>query len=174
MGEERKAIRLEDGTKAEKVVREVQTDTGEVQTITEIWAEPVIEKKLTTRVSEFRKPIVYRRETETIDQASGNVIDKTVESLEPDVKMEMRDHIVSSQSVEEEPKENCYVTRDDLKDLLASVLSSRETASSPAVSAQSIIEERASQSEPLSTKSLVLLMTLAAEVAALVYICFWM
>jgi hypothetical protein len=100
---------LEDGRKAEKVVTEVQE---EGKKITELWVEPTIEKRLSKRVVEYTKPVVHRREIETVDEETGDIKERHIESLDPEVKMELREIIKSNQSVSamsvEEPP--CYVT----------------------------------------------------------------
>lgn len=101
---------LEDGRKAEKVVTEVH-DEG--KKVTELWVEPAIEKRLSKRVVEYTKPVVHRREVETVDESTGDVTERKVESIDPEVKMELREVIksnssVSALSIEEPP---CYVTQ---------------------------------------------------------------
>ena len=101
---------LEDGRKAEKVVTEVH-DEG--KKVTELWVEPAIAKRLSKRVVEYTKPVVHRREVETVDESTGDVTERQVESIDPEVKMELREVIksnssVSALSIEEPP---CYVTQ---------------------------------------------------------------
>ncbi len=123
----KQSIILEDGRKADKLVREEFSPSGESKIITELYTEPAIEKKLSKRVVEYKKPVVVQRELETVDE-DGNVIDRKVESVEPTVRMELREHIstqntVSALNVQETPNEcNCYVTKEELQEILLSVV----------------------------------------------------
>ncbi len=111
------AVVLEDGRKAEKIVHQETTSSGETKIVTELWAEPQIEKKLTQRVVETKKPIVVTRETETVDE-TGEVVERKVESIEPQVKMELREHISTNNSVSALSTNecDCYVTQDDMRE----------------------------------------------------------
>lgn len=188
MGEFRKNFLLEDGRRAERVVRE--DDGCEGTKTTEIYEEPKIPMKLTQRVIEKKKPIVYEREIEHLDE-SGEVVEKTVESLEPKVNMQVVDRIVSAASIpveEDEPK--CAVTREELREdikeavvALAKTLHSRphveeepQFSVAPKVSMQSVIEDRlAAKSGGMpSAANLILLAVISAQVAGLAWILFFM
>lgn len=102
---------MEDGRLAEKHVK----DEGN-QKVTDIYVEPKRNKNLAHRIIEKKANVVISREIETIDENTGEVIEKKVESCDPTDKMEVREHIVASpsmyaQSVQEDP---CYVTKQDL------------------------------------------------------------
>lgn len=123
--EHRKEITLEDGRKAERVVREdINHDTKSGTRITEVWAEPKPPmKKLTQRVIENLEPIIARRELEMFDE-SGELISKEIESLEPHAKLQVVERLVSSLAIEEEDtsSDNCYVTRDEMRDDICEAL----------------------------------------------------
>jgi len=115
----KEAVYLEDGRKADKIVQEkLGVVNGETQVVTEVWAEPKIEKKLTHRVVEHKRPIIHKREIEVVDE-NGEVVEKRIESLEPEVKMQLREHIqsetqVAAQSVGKEDCD-CLVTQEEMK-----------------------------------------------------------
>lgn len=118
----KEAVYLEDGRKADKFVQEkAGVVEGETQVVTEVWAEPKIEKKLTHRVVEHKKPVVHKREIEVVDE-NGEVVEKKIESIEPEVKMQLREHIqtesqVAALSVEKDC--DCYVTQEDMQKTFA-------------------------------------------------------
>jgi len=112
----KQSIHLEDGRLADKIVQETLDPTsGESKIVTEIHAEPKIEKHLAQRITEVKKPVVVRREIENVDELTGEVVDRKVESIAPDVRMELREHIqtnVSALGVKEDC--DCYVTKEDM------------------------------------------------------------
>jgi folylpolyglutamate synthase/dihydropteroate synthase len=118
----KEAVYLEDGRKADKIVQEkAGAVEGETQVVTEVWAEPKIEKKLTQRVVEHKKPVVHRREIEVVDQNTGEVVEKKIESIEPEVKMQLREHIQTENQVAALSVNdcNCYVTQEDMQKTFA-------------------------------------------------------
>jgi len=112
-------IHLEDGRKADKIVQETADPTsGESTIVTEIHVEPKIEKHLAQRIVETKKPIVVRREIESVDEVTGEVVERRVESLAPEAKMELREHIQTNASVAAlGAKEDCdcFVTQEDMQ-----------------------------------------------------------
>lgn len=115
------SVFLEDGRRAEKIVQSnLDPISSEEKIVTEIWEEPKIEKKLSKRVVDYKKPLVYKREIEFVD-AAGDVVEKKVESLEPETKLELREHLkaqsvtesISAQSVDP------YVTREELQGVVS-------------------------------------------------------
>lgn len=147
----KETIHLEDGRKAERLIQEAaDPNTGEATTTIEVWAEPKIEKKLTQRVIESRRPVVYRREIEHVDE-TGQVVEKKVETIDPDVKMELREHIRTNDSVSamNVKEDNCYATQEDIKNMISEGLTTIVKMLHPEseepvgnVSMQSIIEEK--------------------------------
>lgn len=112
------SVYLEDGRRADKLVQEeVNAVTGEAKIVTELWAEPKIDKKLTQRVVDYKRPVVYKREVESVDETTGEVLERRVESIDPDVRRELREHIQTQESVSAMSAEdcNCYVTQEDMQ-----------------------------------------------------------
>lgn len=82
-----------DGRKAEKI----EVDQGKTKVI-EIYVEPKPEKKLAQRITE--KYCVCEREIETLDELTGEVIDKVVEKVSDGVVLESKSTIESAESLE--------------------------------------------------------------------------
>lgn len=66
---------LDDGRKAEKV----ENNPDSMTKVTEVYVEPKNKKRLSQRVTE--RFCVCEREIETIDEDSGEVVDRVVENL---------------------------------------------------------------------------------------------
>lgn len=138
-------IRLEDGRKGERHIIDETGEDGSVKRTIEIYAEPKIEKKLSHRVVEYTRPTVFKREIEQVNEATGE-IERRIESVEPNVKMELREHIVETPVSAQSQSE--MVTRDELKELLLALKSSPNVSAlsveSPeaVVPAQQIVKER--------------------------------
>lgn len=66
---------LDDGRKAEKV----ETKPDSLTTVTEVYVEPKVSKKLSQRVIE--RFCVCERETQTINEETGEVVESVIESL---------------------------------------------------------------------------------------------
>jgi hypothetical protein len=123
MVEQRKEFLWEDGRRAERVV--VDDNECDGTRVTEVYVEPAVEKKLAQRVIERRKPIVYEREIETIDEHTGEVVDKVVEATEPRAAMHVIERyvpetvgaqsVVKEQHVDDEDCD-CNVTREELRE----------------------------------------------------------
>lgn len=170
-------IYLEDGREAERHIKEEAE-----QTIFEIYAEPPrtnTEKKLSKRIIEKTKPMVYERVIETIED--GKVIDRKVESINPKVDMKLIEHHVCKKAAEKavEPSAVDPVTHEDLqKAVLSAVkaitkLNSVENDASTKVSAQQLIEEKIQKSKTKSWVSIALVAFIAIQVAACGYLIFW-
>lgn len=82
-----------DGRKAEKI----EVDQGKTKVI-EIYVEPKPEKKLAQRITE--KYCVCEREIETLDELTGEVIDKVVEKVSDGVVLESKSTTESAESLE--------------------------------------------------------------------------
>jgi hypothetical protein len=111
-------VHFEDGRRADKVVQEVSDPTtGESKIVTEVFVEPKIEKKLSHRFVETKKPVVVRREIEEIDEVTGEIISRKIESTEPEARMELREHIQTANSVAALNANDCdcYVTQKDME-----------------------------------------------------------
>lgn len=182
---------LEDGRRAEKVVQEIyDPSSSEEKIVTEIWEEPKIEKKLSKRVVDYKKPLVYKREIEFTDEA-GEVIERKIESLEPESKLQLREHLkaqstesVSAQSVEP------YVTREELQGVVSEGLMmlartlKENNLKDPGVekvsSYQAILDEKynpavaSKEEKPLDTKNYGLWAILGTISSIFIYVTFIM
>ncbi len=175
----KETVYLADGRKADKLVQEEHdAATGGSKITTEVWAEPKIDKKLTQKVVEYKKPVVYRRDIETVDETSGDVIERKVESLEPEVKMELREHIQSAGSVSAlnvEQECDCHVTKQDLQDsllLLAEHLKNKDEPVERVSALQAMIGDKVDQQTETSGNG-ILWMVIAALGAVFTYVAFF-
>ena len=174
----REKIRLEDGRKAEKITKTVYDDANDTEVI-ETWVEPKVKLHLAHRQIVRRRPCVYERETEVIDEKSGEVINREVEDLgQPE--LQVREQIVSAASLPEEP-DSGHVTREELREdisnavvTMAKALGRGEEEEEESFSVQSIVEERMEENKSVSMLSLALLGVLSAEVAGLAWMLFVM
>jgi len=181
---DKQIIHLEDGRLADKVIQEVANSNGESKIITEVFAEPKVEKKLMQRVVETKRPVIVRREIEDVDE-SGEVISRRVESSEPAVKLELREHIetnalVSALSATEDC--NCYVTQEDVqKTVLEAVaaigrlVQENKTVAAPTLTAKEQIEQKFSNFNlggvtENSNMSTYLMMAIAALAGVFIYL----
>jgi hypothetical protein len=167
-----KQIILEDGRKAEKII-EQETD----KITTELWVEPLIPKKLEKRVVEFKKPFVHKREIEIIGE-DGSIIEKRVESIDPEEKVQLREVVkveqnnISAQSVGEEN----YITKDDFDNGIKMVINSlnnkkTETPSYNKVSAMEVMigDKTKTEDQNNETLSMILCGIIAMLAATLLY-----
>lgn len=151
MAIETKQIYLRDGRHAEEKV----TKEDGVKTV-ELYAEPERQLHLASRVVEKTKPVVYERIVETIKD--GNVIETKVESTEPEVRTELRRHIIHEYENEAPPED---------------VEQKRSMISSPKKrSAQEEIEEKIESQKKDKILVIALMGVIAAQVAALGYLYF--
>jgi len=148
-------IRTEDGRYAERHIREVtESDpcgkSFEAEKVIEQYEEdrPLLLKK---RVREKRQPCVVERVIETIE--NNEVVDVQVESIEPNSKLELRSHIaVAKPEVGVAKVDDCYVTREDLKEVMLGVTEQLKDAFEDRTVAkpsrmQAIVEEEIEQAD---------------------------
>ena len=110
---------LEDGRRAERRITELDGER-----VIELHVETERPLQLTQRVVEKSKPIIYERKIETLD-ASGNVVEQKVESIEPKVAMQVVEHIVAEQAqvvAQSVPSEDCTVTRQEMIDTIVAAI----------------------------------------------------
>ena len=191
MSEIREAFLMEDGRRAE---RHIIDDGNECDgtTVTEVYVEPKIEKKLSQRVKEHRRPCIYEREIETIDEYTGEVVDRIVESAdERPLKVVERlvssPEVISAQSYKQES--DCERLRQDLREDIKDALnialdskkrdlgyaSAQDHSSRGQISAmQAQVGERVGNKNGISFINLILLAAIAAEVAGLAWVLFAM
>ena len=192
---------LEDGRRAERRVTENQGADGQGEKVVELFVEDERPLKLQQRVVEKTKPVICERKIETIDPATGNVIEQKVESLEPKVPLQVVDHIkvaqapaaVVAQSVANEGDRP--VTKQEMIDaIVAAIKANREVVYTPAPAAApapapvkaaakklnsyGIAEELEKAVEPakkqLSVADIALYAIIGAQVIGLAYILFFM
>ena len=93
---------------------------------TELWVELKPEKRLAKRVVKHWRPVCDTVETEMVDEETGEIVDRKVESIDPESKMELRRHIVAESNIVAQAADNddcnCYVTREELKDAFVTAM----------------------------------------------------
>jgi hypothetical protein len=155
MHEKVEKIRLEDGRHGERRVKEMYDENKECSK--EVKTEYHVEEKrplyLEKVVTEKTRPVVYERIIETIDPTTGNVVQRDKESTEPEINMQLRESL----GIYGNPKNNPYVTKEDLREIMVESMTEmkravdhkREVGYEPvraqshrSVSAQSALEER--------------------------------
>lgn len=120
-------LSMEDGRQAERHIKEEGYCEDEQKRVIDLYVEPERPKRLAKRITEQRRPCVVRREIETVDE-NGDVIDRKVESVDPEDKMRLVEHIatygdtpqVAAQAAVDDC--GCPVTRDDLKDVMGMLI----------------------------------------------------
>ena len=178
-------IRLEDGRKADKIIQETSDPaSGESKIVTEIHAEPVVPKHLVQRIVETKRPVVVRREIESVDELTGEVLDRKVESVSPDVKMELREHIQTNSTVAALSAKDdcdCYVTKEDMLEgfkAIARALSHNDepvaAVSVNKISMQEVVADKVSTKSNVDWTGIVLWGIIASMSAAFAYVVFLM
>jgi hypothetical protein len=138
-------IRLEDGRWAER-----HTTVNGDQKVVEVFSEDKRPMKIEKRIVETSKNVVAERRVETLKD--GEVVDVQIHSIEPNVRMELREHL----GVAPNPELNAQglMTKKDIVPLVteavvAGVRTMMQNQSPKMMSAQSIIVPKAMQSEEL-------------------------
>lgn len=164
-----KKIRLEDGRYGEVKTREAKDcETGQGEVVYEHYEEEPRQLHLRQRVTEKKRPVVYERTIESID--GNEVVERKVESIEPSVNMQLREHIGLARA-EAQSVDPCYVTSQDLKDAMLEMAQAIRDGNSEPVSAgprlrmQSVVEDSVQQSEKLSWVEWLLLAVIGVESA---------
>jgi hypothetical protein len=165
-----KKIRLEDGRYGEVKTREAKDcETGQGEVVYEHYEEEPRQLHLRQRVTEKKRPVVYER---TIESIEGNeVVERKVESIEPSVNMQLREHIGLAKA-EAQSADPCYVTSQDLKDAMLEMAQAIRDGSGnnnvdtgPRLRMQSVVEDSVQQSEKLSWVEWLLLVVIGVEAA---------
>lgn len=115
----------EDGRRAMRKVKETETAPGTTERIVELHVEEERPLHLEQRVIEKKKPFVYERVIETLD-GEGNIVEQKTESIEPTRQMQMREHIVAAQTVEDEPECDCNVTKDEMIEAIVAAFKAQQ------------------------------------------------
>ncbi len=173
-------IRMEDGRHAERHVR----DNGD-EVVVEIHVEPEREMKLSHRVIEKKKPIVYERAVEKFN-STGEVVERKVESLDSEPKLEVRSQVERLKpKFEKDAEEKAatspqrFVTRDELKDALVAALNVQQGVKKKMPVARKLtaakeVESRVQAQEKPSWKRIAIVAVIIAQLVALGYILFVM
>lgn len=141
---------LDDGRRIQKISSViVDESTGEEKAVFENWEEPDFSKKLTKRVTSYKKPLIYKREVEVFD-VNGDLVEKKVEALEDETKLNevkaQSFQITTNQNLGvTTPVENQFVTKAELNESLmklARVLNNTQQEAPVTLSAQSILENK--------------------------------
>lgn len=176
---------LEDGRRAERRVTEQNTEDGQVERVVELHVEAERPMMLQKRVIEKSKPIVYERMVETVDPKTGLVVDQKVESIEPQIKMQLVDHIAVADNMEAQSmSSDCHVTKEEMIDtIIAAMKANRE---STVVEAQSmptndlsnrlkslgLADEIANRVDSASTRDKIIYAVIAFQFAYIAYLIF--
>ncbi len=153
---------LDSGLEAEKHISE----SGD-NTVIEFYVEEARPKTLQKRITEKRKNIVAERTIESIE--NNEVIDVQVESLEPQVKPQLVEHIRKiGPVVANTPEDNVTSQLQELRTMvegLKEYLSkdTEETATPTPIKAYAAIEERVNSSK---TDSILVVVLIGAIIAA--------
>jgi len=183
MEEKVEKVVLPDGRYGEtRITDDQDCDSGQGERVVERYEEPERELNLKQRVVEKRRPCVYERRVETIQD--NEVVDVRVESLDPATKMELREHIALASSVKSQSTEDCdcYATREELKEaMVAAAEEIRDAmhvthAAAPVtveepprkVRLQSVVEEEVEEKEDEGWVEWILLAVVGVEAAWLI------
>jgi hypothetical protein len=171
-------IMLEDGRRAERIITgSYDPEKQESVEVVETWVEPKVEQRLARRQITKTRPCVCERQTELIDENTGDIIQTEVETIDPEVKLQVKERIVSAASVSS-PKDNGVVTREELReDIKDAIVILANTLGKPAddvpFSVQNVIEDRV-DSNKVSITNVVLLGIIAAVAGGILWIMFAM
>ena len=177
---------LEDGRRAEKRVTEVLNENGESEKVIELHVEDPKPMRLEHRIVERVKPMLYERTLQKIDPASGEIVDQTVESLEPRVPLQVVEHIVaSSKSAPNTNDADRPVTKQEMIDAIVAAIKANREMSLQAhaskkceVKAQGLAEEfqklQVPQKDGMSIMDKAMIVIIGIQVVGLAYILFFM
>lgn len=180
---------LEDGRRAERRVNEVALENGQQERVVELHVEDERPLRLQQRIVERSRPIIYERTLETVDPKTGKVVEQKVEAIEPRVQMQVVEHIkcagktcsgkCSSSEVSEVNVEQ-IVEKVMLKLQQPAAISQEPLNSNEfqnRLNSLGLVDEVGSRVEDAGKLSLidkVMLGVIAAQIAGLVYIVFFM
>jgi len=161
-------FRLKDGRYGETKVREVRDpdECGRAETVYEHFEEEPRQLQLRKRVVEKKRPVVYERVVESID--GEQVVERRVESCDPTVNMQLREHIALASPPVQEKQDPCYATVDDLKQAMLAVaeaVKENKPAVAPRVRMQEVASDEAQQKDKWGWVETVLLGVIGVEAA---------
>lgn len=146
-------FRLKDGRYGETKVKEVRdaNECGRSEVVYEHFEEEPRQLQLRQRVVEKTKPVVYERVLESVKD--NVVVERKVESCDPTVQMQLREHLGLIQ--DEPPKTDpCYATVEDLKQAMLAVaeaVKDSKTTVSPRVRMQDVVQSDVNQKDKILT-----------------------
>lgn len=168
---------LEDGRMAER--HTFTNDTGDE--VIEQFVEPERNMSLNKRVTTKKKEIVAEQKIETIKD--GEVVDVLVNSVEPNVKLELREHI----KTEPHASSGDYATKQDISRLVSdaviagitpviqslSVQKPPKEASKPLFRTQSVVENNISEKKKYNMSTIAIFALVATGQLAVLCYLFW-
>jgi hypothetical protein len=171
----RKDITLEDGRKAERVTQSTRDSaTNESVEVIETFAEQKQPKRLARRQIVRTRPCVYERETQYINEDTGEITNVEKESIDPQTKLEVREKIVAAAAMPEKV-DSGHITREelreDIKDAILLLAKNQETEPEKPVCMQSVVEDRIASNNKIPAVTVILLVIAAAELAGLLWYC---
>jgi hypothetical protein len=125
---------LEDGRMAERHI--TLNPAGEK--VVEVFVQEKLPLKLEKRITEKKKEIVHEQKIETIKD--GEVVEVKVLSTEPNVKMELREHIAKTDK--DQIGAINYVTKKELIDVVTQAVVAGVTAAKPQPVAQQPVAQK--------------------------------
>jgi hypothetical protein len=177
MDEKITQIRLADGRYGETRTKEVIENSGNGERVYERYEEEPRTLHLTERVVEKQRPVVVERTIETIQ--NGEVVETKVESIEPRVQMQLREHIaLASTQAQSQEECDCYVTKQDLTDALvaaaveirnSTVQAQSQVQVQPKVKLQNVIEEKVEGMDKWNILQYGLIAAIGVELAILAF-----
>lgn len=131
---ETRKIYMNDGRQAEE--RSYIDEDG--RKVTEIWTEEPknpVPLRLAERVTEKKTEVITERIIDKVDLATGDIIERKVESIEPTVKLELREHIGLAAA-------NQFITKGEAEAIAAQAMKTVKAQNAPKFSARNFVEAR--------------------------------
>jgi len=175
--ERREEIRLEDGRKADRItVKSFDPETREGVEVVETRVEPKVERHLARRETKKTRPCVHERITEIVDEETGEIVKKEIESIDPDIKLQVREQIVSASSLPQEEDPGIVTReelREDIRDAVVVLAQHLVVPEDQVVSAQSVVEQRLT-TKKFPVLNVALIAATGALIAGIVWVLFGM
>ncbi len=146
------------------------------QVVTEYYIEDPRPMPLKKRVVETKKEIVAERKIETV--RDGEVIEVEIESLEPQVKTQLVEHIKAIGTNRDASPE--YVTKNEMRSMVDEIKQAMQYNNNiyeepiPVSAMQAEVEERVNGKKKISAFDTLLMVSIAGVVAGAVYVFFVM
>lgn len=152
---------LDDGRRAEKTTTGKQVNELEFERVIEISVEEERTLNLQKRITEKTRPFVYERTIETIN-ATGEVVDKVVESIDPEVNLKLV-----------QLNNDSYVTKNEMIETIVEAIKSSKDlpVSACQINTRGAAEEISNlKVVGYSVKDIVLTLVIVLQVAFLAYL----